>query len=344
MKITKSELKEMIREALREELNKKVLKETFEELDYNKTDVTSCLARVNSAADAFDVSLISDNYDGYYYDLTMPVHVTEEDLKKILRLGLEGEGHVVFPAQLVDRVCLQFLGSEYNSYDLNLQVDSGDGDEIYEYLDENVATIPFVCYKELNFKPTSDEEAFEYFKNEIVPNATNIVHQMVETAWKKAHINDYKGITTVLSLEESTLKKELEKTDDKQIIEAAARTTITAADIRNISIQAKEFAVMTDPDNEASFCSYDFDYDELFTGNFSDELEADNIFNNFGDAANFALLCAKKDRDLDFFIVSFDNDFYYPEAHITCKINGYNWFSRYDSATDTWSKQVKIRG
>ena len=139
------------------------------------------------------------------------------------------------------------------------------------------------------------------------------------------------------------LEEELGKVDS-QLTEATTKKTITKNEIRSINVPANKFAVMADPDDDASFCSYDPHYDEVWFENFFDELSEDNIFSTFSGAADLALLCAKKEHDLDFYIVSFDEDDYQSEAHITRKINGYNFFSRYDSASNTWSDRLKIRG
>jgi hypothetical protein len=137
------------------------------------------------------------------------------------------------------------------------------------------------------------------------------------------------------------LREELYK---GRFTEAADRKSITRNEIKNISVPASEFAVMTDLDNDASFCSYDEHYDEVWTENFLDELNSDNVFSAFGEAALHAIWCAKRDYDHEFFVVSINGDVYNPEASISPKINGYNWFSKYDNTTDTWSQSIKIRG
>jgi hypothetical protein len=120
------------------------------------------------------------------------------------------------------------------------------------------------------------------------------------------------------------------------------RRTIGKAEIKNLHSDGSEFAITRDLWDDAGFCSYNPEYNSVYTENFFDELNIDSLFNTLYGAIDMALLFAKYKPDLDFYIVRTDDGSFTPEALITCKKNGYHWFSTYDASSNTWSDELKI--
>ena len=188
MKITKSELKEMIREVLREELTKKHLNEAPSPAvppTVDKAELDACLARISANSD-------------YTPDYYVAVKLSKDDLIKALKIGTNlshGINGMTIPAQIVDSADLVFMYDEGRAWiDLMLHGDTRteSGLDVNEYLGN---CLPIIG--SLEFEPDfeSEEEAFEYFKQEILPKADEIVHNIIQQAWIEGNFSEYSGIT-----------------------------------------------------------------------------------------------------------------------------------------------------
>lgn len=165
---------------------------------FDQAELKACLDRVNaSAAEQAANAEVTAN------DANICVKLSEEDLKKALRIGsrggyTDGSG-VTMPAQLVDLVSLEIIRSE--------DVDDGaciiclelygenetTGETTHEYNNEE---IPFVGDTSMPGVPAeSDEEFIEYVKTKVFPNADRIAHDIINNTWNELGINDYDGIT-----------------------------------------------------------------------------------------------------------------------------------------------------
>jgi hypothetical protein len=155
----------------------------------------ACLDRVTASASE---EPLLDEWGG-----SIQVKVSEEDLKKALRIGSRGGytngSGVTMPAQLVDTVYL----------DVGRTEDEGDGPcvllvGLYGEDEETGETsndysdgdVPFVGDMGIPGEPIeSDEEFIEYVKTTIFPKADQIVHEIINKTWNEFGFNDYEGIT-----------------------------------------------------------------------------------------------------------------------------------------------------
>lgn len=165
---------------------------------FDPAEIKACLARVNANATEYaSKAEINADYGG------ICVKLSEEDLKKALRIGsrggyTDGSG-VTMPAQLVELVSLEITRSEDGEdgictclvelYGENKKT----GESTHEYNNED---IPFVGDMTIPGTPiASDEEFIEYVKAEVFPNADRIAHDIINETWNNFGFNDYEGIT-----------------------------------------------------------------------------------------------------------------------------------------------------
>lgn len=165
---------------------------------FDPAEIKACLARVNTnATEQASKAEIDANYG------SICVKLSEEDLKKALRIGsrggyTDGDGMTI-PAQLVEMVSLEITRAEDKEdgvctcllelYGENEKT----GESTHEYNNEDV---PFVGDTTIPGTPIdSDEEFIEYIKTEIFPNADRIAHDIINETWNKFGFNDYEGIT-----------------------------------------------------------------------------------------------------------------------------------------------------
>jgi hypothetical protein len=165
---------------------------------FDQAELKACLDRVNAhAAEQISRAEVTAT-DGNIY-----VKLSEEDLKKALRIGSRGGytngSGVTMPAQLVEMVSLEIVRSE----------DAEDGACIIclELYGENETTgetthdyndgdIPFVGDTIMPGMPAeSDEEFIEYVKTNVFPNADRIAHDIINKTWNEFGFSDYAGIT-----------------------------------------------------------------------------------------------------------------------------------------------------
>lgn len=153
----------------------------------DEAEVDACLARTIEAT----------KYNGKYpEEMSVYIKLSKEDLKKALKLG----GYATFqtpkdmpiPAQLVDGICLEFIYDDYSS-SLNLSL-SGyrDGFEsVNDYFDD----IPFIGFLDVIETFTTEQEARDYFKKNIEPNAEKLALRILNSSWRESGYTDYAGIT-----------------------------------------------------------------------------------------------------------------------------------------------------
>jgi hypothetical protein len=195
MKMKKSELREMIKEVLEEEFStRKNLKEAafdsavnnIDESGIDESAIDDCLARIeaNSGSRSEDWAT---------------VRLSKEDLKKALKIGTNvshgANWGTTIPAQIVDSADLVLLYSNYDkvaTISLELHGDTREetGLSVNEYIDD---CIPIIDCIELEC--SSEDEATSYFKNEILPKADEVAHNIIQKAWIDGKFNDYSGIT-----------------------------------------------------------------------------------------------------------------------------------------------------
>lgn len=166
---------------------------------FDPAEIKACLARVNASATEYaSEAEIDADYGGSIY-----VKLSEEDLKKALRIGSRGgysngDGMTI-PAQLVEMVSLEITRAEDGEdgvctclvelYGENEKT----GESTHEYNNEEV---PFVGDMTIPGTPIdSDEEFIEYVKTEVFPNADRIAHDIINETWNNFGFNDYEGIT-----------------------------------------------------------------------------------------------------------------------------------------------------
>jgi hypothetical protein len=131
------------------------------------------------------------------------VKVSEEDLKKALRIGSRGGytngSGVTMPAQLVDAVYLDITRTddETDGRCIFLLGLYGENEETGETtLDYNNGDVAFVGDIDIPGAPIeSDEEFIEYVKTDIFPVADRIAHDIINKTWNEFGFNDYAGIT-----------------------------------------------------------------------------------------------------------------------------------------------------
>lgn len=173
---------------------RKPLKESIDAA-FDQATLKACLDRVT--ASALDEPLL-DEYGG-----SIQVKVSEEDLKKALRIGSRGGytngSGVTMPAQLVDTVYLDITRTddETDGPCILLVGLYGENEETGETtLDYNNGDVAFVGDIDIPGAPIeSDEEFIEYVKTDIFPKADQIVHEIINKTWNEFGFNDYAGIT-----------------------------------------------------------------------------------------------------------------------------------------------------
>jgi hypothetical protein len=176
---------------------RKSLKESIDAA-FDQATLKACLDRVT--ASALDEPELDE------YGCSINVKVSEEDLKKALRIGSRGGytngSGVTMPAQLVDLLSLEIIKGEAGEAGeddictICLEL-YGENEETGETThDYNDGDIPFVGDTSIPGKPIeSDEEFFEYLKNEVFPKADSIAHDIINKTWNEFGFNDYAGIT-----------------------------------------------------------------------------------------------------------------------------------------------------
>jgi hypothetical protein len=163
--------------------------------DFDETAFKACLNRVTANAAKYS----EPDIDGDSASIT--VKLSEEDLKKALRIGsrggyTDGTG-VTMPAQLVDLVSLEITRTDDDgicAVDVEIYGENEEtGESTHDYNNDDV---PFVGGKIIPGNPIeSDDEFIGYVMENIVPNAEKLAHEIIEDTWNKLGINDYAGIT-----------------------------------------------------------------------------------------------------------------------------------------------------
>jgi hypothetical protein len=165
---------------------------------FDQAELKACLDRVNaSAAEQIANAELGADW------ASICVKLSEEDLKKALRIGsrggyTDGSG-VTMPAQLIDVVSLEITRSEDvedGACIICLEI-SGEnettGETSHEYNNED---IPFVGDTNMPGVPAeSDEEFMEYIRTKVFPIADRIAHDIISKTWDEFGFNDYTGIT-----------------------------------------------------------------------------------------------------------------------------------------------------
>jgi hypothetical protein len=173
---------------------RKPLKESVDAA-FDPAAVKACLNRING--NAIDKPVLDK------YGSSINVMVSEEDLKKALRIGSRGgytNGNgMTIPAQLVDLLSLEIAKGEEDDDAIGyicLQL-YGENEETGETTnDYNNGDAAFVGDVSIPGEPIeSDEEFFEYLKNEVFPNADRIARDIITKTWNEFGFNDYAGIT-----------------------------------------------------------------------------------------------------------------------------------------------------
>jgi hypothetical protein len=183
---------------------RKSLKESIDAA-FDQATLKACLDRVT--ASALDEPELDE------YGCSINVKVSEEDLKKALRIGsrggyTNGKG-ITMPAQLVDTVYLD-IGRTEDEKDgpcvllVGLYGENEETDETSN--DYNDGDVPFVGDMDIPGKPIeSDEEFIEYVKTTIFPKADQIVHEIINKTWNEFGFNDYEGITDYASTDTTSI-------------------------------------------------------------------------------------------------------------------------------------------
>jgi hypothetical protein len=173
---------------------RKSLKESVDAA-FDPAAVKACLNRING--NAIDKPVLDK------YGSSINVMVSEEDLKKALRIGSRGgytNGNgMTIPAQLVDLLSLEIAKGEEDDDAIGyicLQL-YGENEETGETTnDYNNGDAAFVGDVSIPGEPIeSDEEFFEYLENNIFPIADRIARDIITNTWNELGLNDYAGIT-----------------------------------------------------------------------------------------------------------------------------------------------------
>lgn len=173
---------------------RKPLKESVDAA-FDPAAVKACLNRING--NAIDKPVLDK------YGSSINVTVSEEDLKKALRIGSRGgytNGNgMTIPAQLVDLLSLEIAKGEEDDDAIGyicLQL-YGENEETGETTnDYNNGDVAFVGDVSIPGEPIeSDEEFFEYLENNIFPIANRIARDIITKTWNNFGFNDYAGIT-----------------------------------------------------------------------------------------------------------------------------------------------------
>jgi hypothetical protein len=165
--------------------NTQELTETSDSPIFDETELDACLNRINANSD-------------YSPDYDVSVKLSKDDLKKALKIGTtisHGFNGMTIPAQIIDSAELVFMyddGSAWVNVMLHGDTRKESGLDANEYLDN---CLPIIDSTEFDMTFKSEEEAFEYFKQEILPVADEVVHKIIQQAWTTGGFNDYSGIT-----------------------------------------------------------------------------------------------------------------------------------------------------
>lgn len=162
---------------------------------FDPAELKACLDRVNANAADSSNSEIDKDYG------SICVKLSEEDLKKALRIGSRGgyvspDNGMTIPAQVVDMLSLEITRDDDMLCSICLELygeNKKTGESTNEYNNDDVA---FVGGITLPGDPLeSDEEFIEYVKTEVFPNADRIAHDIINETWNSLGLNDYEGIT-----------------------------------------------------------------------------------------------------------------------------------------------------
>lgn len=161
--------------------------------EYDKKEVRACLNRVADAA-----RTIAPDFDEVYGDGMVYVSVSEELLKKALRIGNRGtfqDGSaraVTVPAQAVDdmALCLSFYEDGEGAL-LSLML----GGEDEDYYDD-ICVVGWGDHV-VGLSSIKDiKSAKTFFETRVVPNANKIAEDIINNSWAHYQLSDYAGITT----------------------------------------------------------------------------------------------------------------------------------------------------
>jgi hypothetical protein len=163
---------------------------------FDQAELKACLDRVNASAAKYASESEVNEFCG-----SICVRLSEEDLKKALRIGSRGGytngSGVTMPAQLVDMVSLEISRHDDDGICGALVELYGENEETGETThDYNNDDMPFVGYISIPGRPIeSDEEFIEFVKTNIFPKADSIAHDIISKTWNEFGFNDYAGIT-----------------------------------------------------------------------------------------------------------------------------------------------------
>lgn len=163
---------------------------------FDQAELKACLDRVNaSAAEQISKAEVDDTYGSIY------VKLSEEDLKKALRIGSRGgyvspDNGMTMPAQLVEMASLEITRDDDMLCSICLELygeNKETGETTHEYNNDDVPFVGGITLPDGPFE--SDEEFIEYVKTKVFPNADSIAHDIINNTWNELGLNDYEGIT-----------------------------------------------------------------------------------------------------------------------------------------------------
>lgn len=211
------------------------------EAEYNDAEVKACLDRVNSAVST------EPTFDDKYGDGMVYVSVSEELLKKALRIGNRGtfqDGAIqatTVPAQAVDDmvICFNFYEDDGTA---TVSLMLGGEDETYY---NDICVVGWGDHIAGLSDVEDMESAKTFFETQVIPNANKIAEDIINDSWAHYQLPDYAGITsTKASTTESGCKGAECKNDLKE--EAGYRVVLADYDTDDFDINV-DFG-MQDPD------------------------------------------------------------------------------------------------
>jgi hypothetical protein len=160
--------------------------------EYNEKELKACLDRVNSAVTT------EPGFDEKYGDGMVYVSVSEELLKKALRIGNRGTFQdgapqaTTVPAQAVDDIVIRFNFEEDDEIAIVSLMLGGEDDTYYDDIcvvgwGDRIAGLSDV--KDMKSAKT-------FFETQIVPNANKIAEDIINDSWAYYQLPDYAGITS----------------------------------------------------------------------------------------------------------------------------------------------------
>lgn len=160
--------------------------------EYDDAEVKACLNRVNSAANT------EPSFDYKYGEGMIFVSVSEEQLKKALRIGNRGTFQdgaaqaTTMPAQAVDDmvICFNFY-EEDRTATVSLML-GGDDDTYYD----DICVVGWGDHIAGLSNITDMQAAKTFFETQLVPNANKIAEDIINDSWAHYQLPDYAGITT----------------------------------------------------------------------------------------------------------------------------------------------------